>query len=115
MNRNVLWRNSENVDSKQAQRMTAYWGDESWHEAAYVKTPTLFGSDWDMKRTNEAIAKAFRTRLKDIAGFAHVPEPIPMRNSTGAILYYLFFASQKPVAASIVEDIFSKYRGKGGA
>jgi hypothetical protein len=61
-----------------------------------------------MKRTNEAIAKAFRSRLKDIAGFAHVPEPIPMRNSTGAILYYLFFGSQKPVAANIVKDIFNK-------
>ncbi len=35
-----------------------------------------------------------------------------MRNSTGAIVYYLVFASQKPVAAGIVEDIFRKYRAR---
>jgi hypothetical protein len=32
-----------------------------------------------------------------------------MRNSSGAIVYYLFFASQKAVAAGIVRDIFRKY------
>ncbi len=36
-----------------------------------------------------------------------LPEPIPMRNSNGAIVYYLFFAAQQPVAANIVTDIFS--------
>jgi hypothetical protein len=29
------------------------------------------------------------------------------------VVYYLFFASQKPVAAEIVTDIFSKYRQHG--
>ncbi len=33
-----------------------------------------------------------------------------MRNSTKAVIYYLFFASQKPVAEKIIGDIFSKYR-----
>jgi len=32
-----------------------------------------------------------------------------MRNSRNAIVYYLFFASHKPVAVDIVEQIFSKY------
>jgi hypothetical protein len=36
-----------------------------------------------------------------------------MRNSQGATVYYLFFASQKPVAQDIVEDIFRKYRNGG--
>jgi hypothetical protein len=48
-----------------------------------------------------------------VAGFAYVPEPSPMRNSKGATIYYLFFASQKPAAADIVTDIFNKYRNKG--
>jgi len=56
------------------------------------------------------VAEAFRRRLKNVAGFAEVPEPLPMRNSTGAIVYYLFFASQKPVALKIVKDILEKYR-----
>ena len=43
-----------------------------------------------------------------IAG--HVPEPLPMKNTQGAIVYYLFFASHKPAAAGIVKDIFAKYR-----
>jgi hypothetical protein len=27
-----------------------------------------------------------------------------------SVIYYLYFASQKPVAANIVDDIFNKYR-----
>jgi hypothetical protein len=34
---------------------------------------------------------------------------MPMRNSKDAIVYFLFFAAHKPVAADIVEDIFNKY------
>jgi len=111
MNRNVLWRNPEKVDEKQASRMTAYWGDESWKQVAYTTTTTLFG--WEQKADNQAIVDAFRGRLKNIAGFANIPEPIPMRNRKGAVIYYLFFASQKPIAAEIVTDIFNKYRNKG--
>jgi len=33
-----------------------------------------------------------------------------MRTSNSAIVYYLFFALQKPVAMGIVEDIFNSYR-----
>jgi hypothetical protein len=36
-----------------------------------------------------------------------------MRNSTGAVVYYLYFASQKPVADKIVANIFKKYRDRG--
>jgi hypothetical protein len=39
-----------------------------------------------------------------------VPEPLPMRNSKGAIVYYLFFASQNDAGAKIVGEIFDKYR-----
>jgi len=107
MNRNVLWRNPDKVDSEQATRLTAFWGDESWREAAYDKSGNLFG--WEEKQGNEAVAEAFRQRLVKIAGFGYVPQPMPMRNSRNAIVYYLFFASHKPVAVDIVEQIFSKY------
>jgi three-Cys-motif partner protein len=111
MNRNVLWRDSASVDPQQAARMTAFWGDESWKQAAYSATGNLFG--WPEKQTNDEIAETFRQRLQKVARFRHVPEPIPMRNTKGAIVYYLFFASPKPVAAKIVTDIFGKYRNKG--
>ncbi len=114
MNMNVLWRQPDLVDPDQAARMTRYWGDESWRDAVYKPAPDLFNPDRVEKvdDANRAIAQAFRARLKTEAGFAFVPDPIAMRNSNGATIYYLFFASQRPVAARIVEHIFGKYAGR---
>lgn len=109
MNRNVLWRNVDGVDPAQIKRMNAFWGDESWRSVAYAKTPSLFGWEMELKETNKAIAQAFRNRLVEIAGFKHVSQPLPMRNSRDSIVYYLFFASQQPVADKIIRDIFKKY------
>lgn len=109
INRNVLWRDAEGASSSQRLRMTAFWGDDSWPKAAYGKD--LFG--FPDKQTNEAIADVFRSRLRSIAGFARVPKPIPMRNSSGSVVYYLFFASQKDTAEHIVLDIFRKYETRG--
>ncbi|HOL32143.1 MAG TPA: three-Cys-motif partner protein TcmP, partial [Anaerohalosphaeraceae bacterium] len=85
MNRNILWINPDKVDPLQANRMTSFWGDESWKDAAYRKIETLFGDNKEEKvpNTNKKIAFAFRNRLKDVAGFGYVPEPIPMRNTCG--------------------------------
>jgi hypothetical protein len=69
----------------------------------------LFGREI-VKQGNEEIVAAFRKRLKEAAGFPFVPAPLPMRNSTNAIIYYLFLASQKSVAEKIISDIFRKYR-----
>lgn len=111
MNMNVLKKDFGKVDPQQASRMTAFWGDESWRRAAYDTTGNLFGME--EKANNDTVAEAFRQRLKKVAGFQYVPEPIPMRNNKGAMVYYLFFASQIPVAADIVRAIFNKYRNKG--
>lgn len=111
MNRNVLWKNPDAVDPAQAERMTVFWGDDSWRTIAYDTTGNLFG--FPVKQPNSIIAEAFRERLKKVAGFGYVPEPIPMCNSVNAVVYYLFFASHKPVAANIVRAIFNKYSRKG--
>jgi len=108
INRNVLWRNPEGVDSADIDRMNAFWGDTSWREIAYTTELSLFR--FKEKVDNETVAEGFRKRLLKVAGFKHVPKPMPMRNSRGVIVYYLFFASQKPVAMNIVEAIFNKYR-----
>lgn len=111
INRNVLWRDPRAVDEVQKQRLNRYWGDDSWQEVAYRTDTTLFGEP--EKQPNEVIAEAFRKRLRKVAGFARVPKPIPMRNTKGAIVYYLFFASQKDTAEHIVLDVFRKYEGRG--
>jgi hypothetical protein len=61
------------------------------------------------KVSNDRLAAAFRERLNHVAGFNKVPEPLPMRNSKGSIVYYLFFASQKGNAENIVTYIFDKF------
>lgn len=111
INMNVLKHDRARVKPEQAARMTRFWGDESWREVAYEEPPqrSLFGGEVLEKVSNEAVVEAFRKRLEDVAGFKHVPEPLAMRNKTNAVVYYLFFASQKDVAKKIASYLFKKY------
>jgi three-Cys-motif partner protein len=111
-NMNVFMKDPSRVPPAQAARMDAVWGDESWRSTAYRTEPGLFG-DMEEKETNDDIAEAFRSRLRKVAGFACVPAPIPMRNSKGAVVYYLYFASPNDTGARIVTDIFDRYRNEG--
>ena len=114
MNRNALWSDPAGVANEDADRMTSFWGDESWKKAAYGDQGNLFGGSDPVKHGgNERIVQAYRERLKKIAGFKFVPEPMPMRNTKGAIVYYLFFASQNDTGRKIAESIFRKYKTKG--
>jgi three-Cys-motif partner protein len=112
MNMNVLWKNPNGVPPEQIARMNSFWGNESWRDAAYREEQGLFGLEKE-KTSNEDVAEAYRKRLKDVAGFRYVPKPLPMRNSSGAIIYYLFFASPNKTGGQIVEDIFNRYRQRG--
>ncbi len=107
MNRNVFWLNPDGVDLSDIERMNAFWGDASWRDIVYTSRRDLFG--YIEKEPNPVIAENFRDRLKKVAGFQYVAKPLPMRNEKNAVIYYLFFASQKPVAAKIVDYIFDKY------
>jgi len=112
MNRNVLRKNPEKVSQSQMERLEAFWGDSSWREAAYSTEGWLFGEG---KTDNAAVVEAFRKRLKMVAGFEYVPQPMPMRNSAGSVVYYLFFASPNRIGAKIVTEIFNKYRERRDA
>lgn len=114
MNRNALWRDPGRATPKQRERITHFWGDDTWATCAYKQSKQLhlFDEPELEKQDNEDIAEAFRERLKKNAGFACVPQPLPMRNTKGVVVYYLYFASQKPVAAGIVDDIFAAYRNR---
>lgn len=112
MNRNALWRNPEKVDETSLKRMTAFWGDDSWKEIAYTPSAqqSLFGGEELEKQSNEIIVDAFRTRLLEKGGFKYVPKPIPMKNTTGAVVYYLFFASNNKTGEKIGSYILNKPR-----
>ena len=112
-NRNVFWQNLDRVDERQKQRMDAVWGDRSWESIVYSSNGMLF-KDMQEKASNKVIAKEFRRRLIDIAGFKYVPQPIPMRNSRNAVIYYLYFASPNKTGEKIVKHIFNKYKDYRG-
>jgi three-Cys-motif partner protein len=114
MNMNVLRRNPDKVQSSQLDRMDAFWGDRSWRTTLYRRPAGFFPTfEMEEKLSNDAVAAAYRDRLREVAGFAYVPEPMPMRNEQGAIVYYLFFASPNRTGGKIVSDIFNKYRDRG--
>jgi three-Cys-motif partner protein len=92
--------------------MTRFWGDESWRQAAYEPVQGLFG-EMQEKSSIDRLVKAFQERLKKVAGFKYVAKPMPMHNSKGAVVYFLFFAAQQPTADKIVKDIFAKYAHHG--
>jgi len=110
ININVLHRDPETVLPLHIERMNAFWGDESWRNIAYARSdPDLFGRTEFEKVSNEKLAEGFRERLRKVAGFKRVPQPLAMRNSKSSIVYYLFFASQKGTAEEIVKYIFEKF------
>jgi three-Cys-motif partner protein len=111
-NMNVLWENPDRVPETQVARMNAFWGDDSWRGAAYKTNQGLFGAIQE-KGSNDDVVNAYRKRLKDVAGFNFVPAPLPMRNSQGAIVYYLFFASHNQTGDKIAQAVFNKYRNGG--
>lgn len=108
-NRNVIWKNPDKVSAYNLERMSRFWGDDSWKKVAYHEEQTLFGTE-KVKNDNDVLAEGFRERLKEVAGFKYVPDPVPMKNSNNSTVYYLFLASQKKVAGDIITDIFNKYR-----
>lgn len=112
MNRNMLWKEPTGVSDDDLARMTAFWGNESWRKIVYKNRPNLFDDDeWFVKDvTNEQVAKAFCNRLSSC--FSYVQEPIPMKNSKKAIVYYLIMASNNPRASAIQSSFSRKHRGK---
>lgn len=111
--RNVLRSDPSKTDAAQAARLTRFWGDESWREVAYASDEFL-KTEYKVRGSRSALAGAFRERLKDVAGFSYVPEPVVMKThgTRGNALYYLFFASYNNVGNKIVTHIFDKYRAR---
>lgn len=111
INRNVLWKDYQNVTSYNLKRMNDFWGDESWKDIAYEEEQTLFQTEL-VKTKPDVIIKAFQKRLLEMAGFKFVPEPMAMKNTSGNIVYYLYFASCNKTGEKIVQHIFTKKRDR---
>jgi three-Cys-motif partner protein len=112
INRNALRRDPDKSLASKVSQLTRLWGDESWREAGYDKVPNLFDQMVPQKVSNERFAEAFRQRLQKKAGFKFVSKPMPMKNRTDTVIYYLYFASQNEAGMGVVSDIFNKYRNR---
>ncbi|GAB3666244.1 hypothetical protein GCM10028791_42040 [Echinicola sediminis] len=76
----------------------------------YYEDPqmVLFGNQKFKKIENavEVAANLYQERLKTI--FKYVSDPLPLRNSTNAVLFHFMAASNVPVAVKIANDIIKK-------
>jgi three-Cys-motif partner protein len=110
INRNVKHPGAKQADKD---RFTAFWGDTSWNQALTMETGQydLFsGGIEKTKADNEWIVAEFRRRLKEVAGFKFVPEPVAMKIPEGAVVYYLFFAGNNGTGDKIARHVLNLYR-----
>lgn len=103
--RNVCRKNFKKITPEGFQRMTAFWGDESWEDIVYEKQ----GSQTIRVGDTGKLALAYCRRLKEIAGFQFVLDPLPMRNYQGITLYYLIFACEDKLAKRVGGQIVRKF------
>jgi three-Cys-motif partner protein len=109
--RNILLESLEKVKLEQIERMDYFWGNDKWKDILFKGySGDLFGKEQHLRTEKiSTLADEYRRRLSHEAGFSVVLDPLPMKDEKGLVLYYLFFASQKPVAKDIVEHIFKKF------
>jgi three-Cys-motif partner protein len=115
MNRAVLLRNGGTVPTSQMEVMDTWWGDRTWFDDIYksAEQQSMFEGDVGYnKAAAHAVVRSYQKRLATAGGFEFVPDPVPMLNSKGSPIYWLFFASNHPVASRIATDIFNSYRRK---
>lgn len=111
-NMNVLVHDEDKRRPGQEDRMNRFWGDGSWRDAAYREPEQggLFGALDPIRTKNDALVNAYCERLRSVAGFKHVVEPLPMKNSIGRVVYYLVFAGPNETGARIARDVMKKHR-----
>ena len=111
MNRNCKQENISRILPGELEAMDRFWGDRSWHAAMFRPSAqqNLFG-DEDMDKTeNRDLVNSYCKRLNEVAGFGFVADPLAMRNSRNAIVYYLIFAGPNKTGWRIVQDIYRKH------
>jgi three-Cys-motif partner protein len=111
MNRNCKQEDLSKILPGELVAMDRFWGDRSWHSAMFQPSPqkNLFGVEELDKTENRDLVNVYCQRLTEVAGFGFVAEPLAMRNSRNAIVYYLIFAGPSRTGWKIVQDIYRKY------
>jgi three-Cys-motif partner protein len=111
MNRNCKHEQISTIRRGELDSMDRFWGDRSWHASMFQPSAqtSLFGHEEMDKTDNRDLINAYCERLKEIAGFGFVADPLAMRNSRNAIVYYLIFAGPNKTGWKIVQDIYGKY------
>ena len=116
MNRSILRDPSKAPPAPaEVQQMNRFWGDESWRDAAYEAPVDLFGSQLPLRKKegNEPIVEAYIKRLREVAGFKHVSNRLPMRNRTNSPVIYLIGASAASQGVKLFNGVFKKWSRKG--
>ena len=111
MNRNCKRDQISKVLPGELVAMDRFWGDRSWHSAMFRPSAqtNLFGDEEMDKTENRDLVNAYCGRLKEVAGFGFVADPLAMRNSQNAVVYYLIFAGPNKTGWKIVQDIYRNY------
>jgi three-Cys-motif partner protein len=72
-----------------------------------IKTvQTLFGEETNLAKEKQASEKAsqlYKKRLNEI--FNYVSEPLPLKNSTGSVMYHFMMATNNKAALGIANDV----------
>lgn len=111
MNRNCKKQQIGDILPGELRAMDRFWGDRSWYTAMFRPSGQglLFGGEDLVKQENQDLVDAYCSRLREVAGFEFVARPLAMRNSKGAVVYYLIFASPNKTGWKIVQDIYRKH------
>jgi three-Cys-motif partner protein len=111
MNRNCKHENMADILPGELEAIDHFWGDRSWHATMFRPSDqmNLFGGEDLAKSDNRDLVDAYCARLREVAGFGFVADPLPMRNSKNAIVYYLVFAGPNKTGWKIVQDIYRKH------
>lgn len=109
LNRNVFRKDPSNVARSQIEKLERFWPDDSYKDF-YTSEGLLFKDIEVRDARNEEIVKVYCEKLREIATFEYIPEPLPMKNTKGTTVYYIIFAAHKPVSKRIVRHIFNRHR-----
>jgi three-Cys-motif partner protein len=109
LNRAVFLKELSKAADNQLEKLKRFWPDDSYLD--FYSSDCLLYDDMGIKTANNVeIVNTYCDKLRDIASFKYIPEPLPMKNTKGATVYYLIFATHNPRGVKIVKYIFDKYR-----
>lgn len=98
--------NSGEIPLKWRDRLDAYFGTADWYNEAYETHSDLFGRGLRKRRDYaERLLQLYRTRLRN--AFGYVSQPMLIRNTKGAPLYYILWAGPHRKGLEVADHILS--------